>query len=198
MKNLIFAVVLSSLPIASYATTVFSDNFNADTVGLNKATFNGGWTVASGTVDVIGLGLFDFLPGNGNYVDLDGSSGLSGTFDNQIPLAALTNYTLSFDLAGSQRGDSNTVNVIFGTTSQSYTLASSDPFSTYMLSFTTNGAANYQIFFNNNGGDNIGALLDNVNVSTGVSEVPVPAALPLMASALGVFGLSRKRKIRLS
>ena len=27
-----------------------------------------------------------------------------------------------------------------------------------------------------------------------ISEVPVPAALPLMASALGLFGLSRKRK----
>ena len=63
-----------------------------------------------------------------------------------------------------------------------------------MLSFTTNGAANYQISFKNNGGDNVGALLDNVNVSTGVSEVPVPAALPLMASALGIFGLSRRRK----
>lgn len=194
MKNLIFAIVLSSLPIASHATSVFSDNFNTDTIGLNKTTFNGGWTLASGTVDLIGPGLFDLLPGNGNYVDLDGSSGLSGTFDNQIPLAALTNYTLSFDLAGSQRVDSNTVNVIFGTTSQSYMLASSDPFSTYMLSLTTNGAANYQIFFNNIGGDNIGALLDNVNVSTGVSEVPVPAALPLMASALGIFGLSRRRK----
>ena len=27
-----------------------------------------------------------------------------------------------------------------------------------------------------------------------VSEVPVPAALPLMASALGLFGLARSRK----
>lgn len=193
MKNLILLTILS-LPLSSQAITVFNDDFNTDTIGLNKTTFNGGWTVTSGTVDLIGPGLFDLLPGNGNYVDLDGSSGLSGTFDNQIQLAALTNFTLSFDLAGSQRGDSNTVNVIFGTTSQSYVLASSDPFSTYMLSFTTNGAANYQIFFNNSGGDNIGALLDNVNVSTGVSEVPVPAALPLMASALGLFGLSRRRK----
>ena len=27
-----------------------------------------------------------------------------------------------------------------------------------------------------------------------VSEVPVPAALPLMASALGLFGLAKRRK----
>lgn len=195
MKSLILTITLLALPVSSQAITVFSDDFNTDTTGLNKTTFNGGWTVTSGSVDLIGAGFFDFIPANGKYVDLDGSTGLSGTFDNQIPLAALTDYTLSFDLAGSQRGDTNTVNVIFGTVSQSYTLASSDPFSTYMLTFTTNGAANYQIFFNNNGGDNIGALLDNVNVATAVSEVPIPAALPLMASALGILGFSRRRKI---
>lgn len=194
MKNLLLTLTLLALPASSQAITVFSDNFDSDTTALNQTSFNGGWTVSSGTVDVIGAGFFDFFPANGKYVDLDGSTGLAGNFDNQIALAGLTNYTLSFDLAGSQRGDSNTVNVIFGTTSQTYTLASSDSFSTYMLSFTTNSAADYQIFFKNDGGDNIGALLDNVNVNTAVSEVPVPAALPLMASALGIFGLSRRRK----
>ena len=195
MKSFILALSLFALPLSSQAITVFSDNFDTDALGLNKTTFNGGWTVTSGTVDLIGQGgVFDFLPGNGRYVDLDGSTSFSGSFDNQVPFSALTTYTLSFDLAGSQRGDTNVVDVIFGTASQSYTMNSLDPFTTYMLSFTTNGAANYQIFFKNNGGDNIGALLDNVKVSTGVSEVPVPAALPLMASALGIFGLSRRRK----
>ena len=195
MKSFILTLSLLALPLSSQAITVFSDNFDTDALGLNKTTFNGGWTVTSGTVDLIGQGgVFDFLPGNGRYVDLDGSTSLSGSFDNQVPFSALTTYTLSFDLAGSQRGDTNVVDVIFGTASQSYTMNSLDPFTTYMLSFATSGAANYQIFFKNNGGDNIGALLDNVKVSTGVSEVPVPAALPLMASALGIFGLSRRRK----
>ena len=195
MKSFILTLSLLALPLSSQAITVFSDNFDTDALGLNKTTFNGGWTVTSGSVDLIGQGgVFDLLPGNGRYVDLDGSTGLSGTFDNQVPFSALTTYTLSFDLAGSQRGDTNVVDVIFGTASQSYTMNSLDPFTTYMLSFATNGAANYQIFFKNNGGDNIGALLDNVKVSTGVSEVPVPAALPLMASALGIIGLSRRRK----
>ena len=192
MKHLLLLAALASSPITSQAVTVFSDNFNTDATGLNQTVFNGGWTVLSGSVDVIGNGFYDFFPSNGNYIDLDGSTTLSGSFDNQIPLGATTEYTLTFDLAGSQRGDTNTVNVIFGTTSASYTLASSDVFSTYMLSFITNGDANYQIFFKNNGGDNYGALLDNVNVS--VSSVPVPAALPLMASALGALGLLRRRK----
>ena len=192
MKTLLLFAALVALPITSQAVTVFSDDFNTDATGLNQTVFNGGWTVLSGSVDVIGNGFFDFFPSNGNYIDLDGTTTLSGSFDNQIPLGATTEYTLTFDLAGSQRGDTNTVDVIFGTTSASYTLASTDVFSTYMLSFITNGDANYQIFFKNNGGDNIGALLDNVNVS--VSSVPVPAALPLMASALGALGLLRRRK----
>ena len=192
MKTLLLFAALVALPITSQAVTVFSDDFNTDATGLNQTVFNGGWTVLSGSVDVIGNGFYDFFPSNGNYIDLDGSTTLSGSFDNQIPLGATTEYTLTFDLAGSQRGDTNTVDVIFGTTSASYTLASTDVFSTYMLSFITNGDANYQIFFKNNGGDNIGALLDNVNVS--VSSVPVPAALPLMASALGALGLLRRRK----
>lgn len=193
MKKLVLTLSLLALPLSSQAITVFSDNFNSDTVGLNKTNFNGGWTVNAGSVDLIGAGFFDFFPSNGKYVDLDGSTLSSGSFDNQIPLDALTSYTLSFDLAGSQRGDTNIVDVIFGTTSQSYTLASSDLFSTYALSFTTNGAANYQIFFKNSGGDDSGALLDNVRVD--ISSIPVPAALPLMASAIGIFGLSRRRKV---
>jgi hypothetical protein len=191
MKTLILAASLLALPLSSQATTVFSDDFESDTVGLNKTTFNGGWTVLSGAVDLIGNGFFDFIPSNGKYVDLDGSTGSAGGFDKQVSLAANTNYTLSFDLAGSQRGDSNIVDVIFGTTTASYTLNSSDPFSTYTLSFLTNGAADYQIFFKNRGGDNVGALLDKVKVE--VSAVPLPAALPLLTTALGLFGLSRRK-----
>lgn len=191
MKTLIFAASLLALPLLSQATTVFSDDFESDTIGLNQTTFNGGWTVLSGTVDLIGNGFFDFIPSNGKYVDLDGSSNSAGGFDKQVSLAATTNYTLSFDLAGSQRGDTNIVDVIFGTTTASYTLNSSDPFSTYTLSFLTNGAADYQIFFKNRGGDNLGALLDKVKVE--VSAVPLPAALPLLTTALGLFGLSRRK-----
>ncbi len=74
-----------------------------------------GWTVSGGTVDLIGVGGADLIPGNGSYVDLDGSTS-SGLFSNNVNLIGGTTYTFSFDLAGSQRGSAETVNVNFGST----------------------------------------------------------------------------------
>jgi hypothetical protein len=194
VKKLILSAIMATLPALSQAA-VFTDNFDGDALALNQTTFLGGWTVTGGgTVDLIGdPAFYDFLPGNGRYVDLDGSTGNAGGFDKQLGLAASTNYTLSFDLAGSQRGDSNIVDVIFGTTTQQFTLASLDPFTTHTMSFTTNSAANYQIFFKNAGGDNVGALLDNVSVS--VAAVPEPSTYMLMLGGLGLIGfVARRRK----
>ena len=56
MKSLILALSLLALPLSSQAITVFSDNFDSDALGLNQTIFNGGWTVTSGTVDLIGQG----------------------------------------------------------------------------------------------------------------------------------------------
>ena len=83
----------------------------------------------------------------------------------------------------------------------------------------TSGALNFQFksqggFIDNNGSQNI-AVLSNVagfadqfllllddsfashmdfdDHAVGVSAVPVPAALPLLASALGAFGIARRR-----
>ncbi|HOY69753.1 MAG TPA: FxDxF family PEP-CTERM protein [Methylotenera sp.] len=192
MKKLILAATILALPALSHAA-VFTDNFDGDTLALNQTTFLGGWTVSSGTVDLIGQpGFFEFFPGNGRYVDLDGSTRDAGLFDKQLALAASTQYILSFDLAGSQRADTNIVDVIFGTSSQTFTLASADPFATYTMSFTTNAAANYQISFQNSGtpGDNIGALLDNVSVTA----VPEPETYALMLAGLGLVGFAARRK----
>lgn len=193
MKKLMLATTLAVMPCFSQAAVVFSDNFNTDVLAINQTTFVGGWSVTgTGTVDLIGNpNFFDLLPGNGRYVDLDGSTGDAGGFDKQLGLAAATNYTLSFDLAGSQRGGSETVNVIFGTASQTFTLNSTDPFATHTLSFTTNGNANYQIFFKNAGGDNVGALLDNVKVT---SAVPEPESYAMMLAGLGLMGLMSRRR----
>ena len=193
----VLAAVLLSAAGAANAVTVFSDNFNADVNGLNTVSFVGGWSVANGSVDTIGSPppFFDLIPGNGHYIDLDGTSNDAGEFSKALLLTAGVTYTASFDLAGSHRNDSNTVDVAFGTTLNTYTLASADPLGTASLVFTPGATGLYSLSFANRGGDNIGALLDNVNV-TMTTAVPEPSTYALMLAGLAGVGAVARRRVK--
>jgi len=186
--------LLASLVFGSsfaQAAPVFSDNFDSYTGQLNWPG-EAGWVVSDGTVDIIPVGTqFDFLPGNGNYVDLDGSTGNAGLFTNSVSLMAGNTYTLSFDLAGNARGGSETVDVFFGTSSSTLVLNQNDPFQTYSLSFSAITSGVVSFGFQNQGGNNIGALLDNVTVAA----VPEPDTYAMVLAGLGLMGfVARRRK----
>ena len=193
MKRSLLALVLTLLclqPQVGTATTVFFDNFDQDALGLNVTPT--GWTVANGTVDIIGTPSFsDLLPGNGRYVDLDGSSFDSGVMTSSaFAVTSGRTYDLTFSLAGSQRGDSNTVTYGIDLNSDgvldhsaTQALASSVGFSPFTLSFIAS-TPTAQIVFDHAGGDNVGLLLDNVQVADRPSPVPLPTSLLLFASGL--------------
>lgn len=176
------------------ASPIFSDDFNSYVADqFNWAPpVSSGWTVTDGAVDLIGIGgVDDFIPGNGSYVDLDGTSSNSGLLSNNINLIGGTTYTLSFDLAGSQRGSTETVNFNFGSTAGSYSLGSADAFSTRTLSFTPGSDGSYSFSYLNASEDNVGVLLDNVSVSA----VPEPETYAMLLAGLGLMGaMSRRRK----
>lgn len=189
LKTILGAIVISAIATTAQAGVIFSDNFNSETQGLNYTGF-ANWTVTSGSVDLIGTGFYDFYPGNGNYVDLD------GTTSGQNPAGQITtiqsfaagSYTLTFDLGGSTRGDTNTVEVALGNYTHDITLPSSAPLALQTLTFTTTGG---HLSFTNLGlSDNFGLLLDNVTLST----VPEPATLGIFG--VGLFVMSLRRKAR--
>mgnify|MGYP000971907539 CR=1 FL=1 len=180
------------------AAVLFTDNFDDDALALNAITFVRGWTVTAGSVDVHGAGdYWDMHPGNGHYVDLDGSTMAGGTLARSFTLDAGITYSASWWLGGSGRGDANTVDVMFGTSSASYTLASNDPLALAgFLNFTPLTSGDYTLSFTNRGGDNLGAILDNVVVQTvqGGQTVPEPGTLGLALAAAGLMaGLRRRR-----
>jgi hypothetical protein len=153
-------------------------------------------------VDIHGAGgYWDVWPGNGQYVDMAGSTGEAGGIGRLIDLA-VGDYVLKFDLAGSglipdtqnPRAGDNTVTVqADGVVSGPYTLAFDTPFTTYTLPFTVTTAGPVPIaFFDIGPDDNAGLFLDNVRVH---SIVPAPGAVLLGSIGVGIVGWLRRRKI---
>jgi hypothetical protein len=195
MKRLVltlWGVLAFSMMGQLKATTIFSDNFNAENGGGGVLNYNSftNWSVSGGTVDLIGSpGFFDFFPQNGLYVDLDGTSFLAGTLTSiGIPVTP-GSYILSFLLAGSQRGDFNTVhvNISGGLASSTYSLNSATPLTIETMSFTVLAPTTINLSFHNEGGDNIGLILDNVNLNR-VSGVP-DSGSTIVFLAIGMFAL---------
>jgi hypothetical protein len=176
-------------PAQAANITSLSDNFDTENGGSYALSYTGftNWDVAGGgTVDLIGSSGYDYYPGNGHYVDLDGSSRKSGVLTTKSAFAA-GQYQLSFKLGGSKAG-SESVIVSLGNLNEVFTIASDDALNTFtrLVSVASPGT----LSFANAGGDNVGAILDDVNVSA----VPVPTPV-LIPSLIGLgMGALRKRK----
>lgn len=147
-------------------TPLFADNFNTDALKIDQTAFLGGWRVSSGSVDLIGSpNFYDLIPGHGRYVDLDGSTMQGGTLQKTLRLTGGVTYSVHFQLAGGRGAEPNeVVEVRFGSLSRSYQVAANADFSGYALHFTPPSTGNYPLSFKNQGGDNYGALLDEVSV----------------------------------
>jgi hypothetical protein len=150
------------------------------------------------SVDLIGTGgSFDFYPGNGNYVDLDGSTGSGNNpagIVKSIATFAAGQYSLTFDLGGNARGaPAQTTTIQLGSFIDNIMLNSGAPFTLVTLNFTTNGGT---LMFTDQGpSDQQGNILDNVTLTS----TPLPAALPLFTGGLGLLGMfSRRRKQKAS
>ena len=188
--SMLAAAVLSMASAAS-ATTLFSDDFNAATQGLNVAP--AGWVQSNGTVDVIGTGFFEFYPGNGNYIDMDGSTFDAGRIDTIATFAAFagSTYSISFDYGVNA---ANAETLTFGFAGWVGTLlipaggiASLTPFTVTFQALTT---GNSTLFFEAAGNDNQGPVIDNVSLAA----VPLPAGGLLLLGALGGIAALRRRK----
>lgn len=188
--------------VANADTILLQDDFNTENGGsgaLNYTGFANFSSTGSGYVDLIGTGYYDLYPGNGLYVDMDGTSGPGQlTSNSSFSLLPGFQYKLQFDLGGSQRGDTNTVNVSLGSAfSEGFTLNSGDPLTTYTRTFSVASPTSASLVFDEPGSaDNYGLILDNVLLSQGeVSSVPEPGTWAMLAG-LGLSGAGFLRRRR--
>jgi hypothetical protein len=157
-----------SVPVTVTAASLV-DDFNAEHGGTGSFSYHdfSNWTVARGDTDLLGTGFdYDFFPGNGLYVDLDGYYAGALLMSRDELVLPAGSYTLSFRLAGSQRGDTNTITVNLGTAfSEQFTVASAAPFSTITRTITLAQPARVRLSFDQPGADGFGALLDDVSLA---------------------------------
>ncbi|WP_306297041.1 Calx-beta domain-containing protein [Nostoc sp. C052] len=164
------------------SSLLLSDNFNTENNGVGVLNYLNlaNWNVARGNVDLLGNGSYDSLPGNGLYLDLDGSTFSAGKLESKTTFNfnAGDKVTLKFSLAGSQRGDINSVTVSLGSIfTETFTLNSSQPFTEFTRSFIISSPASGKLVFDHAGNDNIGLLLDNVKLSKTANGKIIPGTL---------------------
>jgi hypothetical protein len=192
-KKLLTTAALIVGAASAQASVIFSDDFESNPPGSNLVP--AAWTVQNGTVDIVGGGFC--LDGSSHCIDLDGSTRDAGDLSHGFFAVSGVTYTLTYQLGGNQRGGSDTVIVRLDGVSQSHALAALDPLQTFTLSFVASSTGPQAFAFSNAGGDNIGAILDNVVLSDSVTTaLPEPASFVLLTAGLAGLGFSRRRSWR--
>lgn len=182
----------------AHAIVLLTDNFDTENAGtgtVNYVSF-AHWTVTDGSVDLLGPGLVDFLPGQGIYVDLDGTTSNGARLESQSAFSfdPGSDITLSFALAGpcltgltecgtfpGLNQGPNTVTVsLGGLYVESFTRNFDDPLEQIVRTFSASAAVmDERLVFDHNGGDNIGLILDDVEL-----RAVAPTSIPILNTAL--------------
>lgn len=198
-KMLLAATVVAGSSGVALAAPLFFDDFNADAQGLGL-TFLTNWTATPGDVDVIGTGSFDFYPGNGNYIDLNGYNNATLTTNSALSFVLGQTYEISFNFGYNMGSGPSNEQLSFGLgsttlgTLNSAILATANPnFGTWTYIFTASSSFSATLFFadlNATPDDNGGPVIDNVSVAA----VPLPAGAPLLLAGLAGLGLLKRRR----
>lgn len=211
LKSLKSATVAVALTAAlagapAQAGILFQDNFDADSTS-SVLNFNSllNWTVSGGTIDYIRSGGFGIscVGGAGGCLDMDGSTGNAGriTSKQSFTFTPGMNYSFEMLLSGNQRGGSNDT-VVFGIIdANNVELATTTPalapnaaFAPFSLGFAAQ-TGSWRLFVEGVGGDNFGAILDNVVLrDDGAASVPEPATLLIFSLGLLAARAARSRK----
>lgn len=210
-RLLITAMAVLALMMCLEAQAVplpFFDDFSNENGGRAALNYNNftHWNVLDGTVDLIGNGNWDFYPGNGLYVDLDGTANRAGVLQSKDSfwVGRTATYDLSFDLGGSYTnahpGESNTVDVAMslGTWSTSITLGQLAGMTAQHFTFDTTlpdaNSANLLLSFHNLGGDNVGLILDNVRLDGHATPELGTWMLLVCTGLVGILPRLRRRR----
>ncbi len=151
------------------AAQIFTDDIDDENGGVGEANYEGwaNWTVTEGCVDLHGPGAKDPLPGNGVYMDLDGTCLEAGTMETKATFDLdVGDYTLEFLIAGNnQAAQLDTLDVAVGSAmSDRIVLDWDQQLMLLELDFSVSSATSGKIVLEHMGGDDQGVLIDAVRL----------------------------------
>ena len=178
-------VLVPAIASPANAQIVFEDDFNLENGGGGSLNYTGfqQWSVSDGAVDLIGAGLANFYPGNGLYVDLDGTSGNAGRLTSTALFLMPGQYRFEFDLGYNPQGSfvDNGMTVSIGDAfNEAFATngAGAPPsFAHISRDFVLATATDASIVFGHAGGDNLGARHRQRHADAGTCPVGSSAAL---------------------
>ena len=194
ISSLIIGSIIAAQPARS-DVVLLDDTFDSEHGGIGEGEYNNfaNWNVRDGTVDLID-GKFLNAPSHHLIVDLDGTSNQAGILESRQSFELVPGvYRLQFDLAGTQRGQTDTATVALGNLfMESFTLPSDAPFETIARDISVTSPTSAMLSFHNQGGDNVGLLLDNVSL-VAVPE-PFSIGFTTLAMAIGFYRSRLERR----
>ncbi|MDT8280502.1 MAG: choice-of-anchor C family protein [Erythrobacter sp.] len=203
LKNLVAAATITvGLAASANAATITNGSFESYAsfttsflaLGAGSTSLDG-WTIDSGSVDLIGS-LWGASDGF-NSLDMSGSD--AGKISTTISdLIVGGRYLLSFDLAANPDGQpeekglrvdvADVVDTFFANRSDSTRTQMN--WNTVSLTFTADSTSE-TLMFTSSTNSAFGPALDNVRV---VAAIPLPATAPLFVLGFGALAMLRRRK----
>lgn len=192
-----FLAIITMSIAPCFGAIIFNDNFDASLGATQLNADIPGWNEVNGTIDYIQNGAFGLacLGAAGGCIDLDGSTTDAGDLVSTTPfnLLAGNTYVLTYWISGNQRSGTDTLTVSFGGQTNTHTaIASSDPFTQFSITVTPLANTSSSINFSHAGGDNLGIMLDSVELDE-QTGIPEPATMAMLAAGLAATALLRRR-----
>ncbi|MFO0012616.1 MAG: PEP-CTERM sorting domain-containing protein [Planctomycetota bacterium] len=174
----------------AHASFVVSFDFENGGVGLLNYSQFADFNVIDGSVDLKGNGFAEIYPGNGLYVDLNGSTGQSGTIETKTAFDAGL-YTLSFRIGNNGfYPSSNSVTVSLGDYSEVFVRSGTVNFDLIERQVLLSSSSKLRFATPLSDNDNTGIIIDAVSLTA----VPEPSSVA--AFLVGTLLLASRNRIK--
>ncbi|WP_186775310.1 PEP-CTERM sorting domain-containing protein [Rubripirellula tenax] len=178
---------------ASYVNADFVDSFDVENGGTGVLDYTNfeNFVITAGSVDLLGNGFFDYYPGNGLYLDLNGTSGGSGSIETNFDIAPGL-YRLSFNLGNNRDfAAENMVTVSLDGYSETFSRTGVVSLESIERLITVTSSSRLSFVTPSSDADLGGIVLDSV----AVTSVPEPSSSVMLAAlAFSMFTWRRHAK----